>query len=131
MDPAHTDCTSGSCLRRRRADILDCLDARTGQRVWSRDVLAQNKLPNLIWGVSVSPLVFDDTVVTGGLTNGPTVLAYRASHDEPLWHAGTDKAGFASPVIATLAGRRRVLSFNASSLTANDPITSELLLSYP
>ena len=112
--------------------ILDCLDAATGQRVWSRDVLSENKLPNLIWGVSVSPLVFEDTVVvTGGMTNGPTVLAYRRSNGEPLWRAGTDKASYASPIIATLVGQRVVLSFNAASLTAHDPKTGDVLLNYP
>ena len=112
--------------------ILDCLDAATGQRIWSRDVLAENQLENLIWGVSASPLVFDDTViVTGGLTKGPTVLAYRSSNGEPLWRSGADKASYASPTIATLAGRRVILSFNAASLTVHDPATGELLLSYP
>jgi outer membrane protein assembly factor BamB len=112
--------------------LLDCLDAKTGQGLWSRDVLAENKLPNLVWGVSDSPLVFDDRViVTGGLSNGPSVLAYRRSDGEPLWRAGTDKAGYASPVLAQLAGRRVVLSCNAASLTAHDPATGELLLSYP
>ena len=112
--------------------MLDCLDAETGQRLWSRSVLAENKLPNLIWGVSVSPLVFDDTVViTGGLTNGPTVLAYRRSDGEPLWRAGIDKASYASPILTTLAGRRVVLSCNAASLTAHDPATGELLLNFP
>ena len=112
--------------------ILDCLDATTGQRVWSREVLTENKLANLIWGVSASPLVFDDTVVvTGGLTNGPTVLAYRRSTGEPLWHSGTDKASYASPILATLAGRRVILSANAASFTAHDPATGDILLDYP
>ncbi len=112
--------------------ILDCLEASTGQRVWSREVLRENKLANLIWGVSASPLVFDDTVVvTGGLTNGPTVLAFRRTDGEPLWHSGTDKASYASPILTTLAGRRVILSFNAASLTAHDPATGELLLNRP
>jgi len=112
--------------------ILDCLEAETGQHLWSRNVLAENKLPNLIWGVSASPLVFDDTVVvTGGLTNGPTVLAYRRSDGAPLWRAGSDKASYASPLLSTLAGRRVVLSGNAASLTAHDPATGELLLNFP
>ena len=112
--------------------ILDCLDAATGQRIWSRDVLMENKLENLVWGVSGSPLVFNDTVVvTGGLTNGPTVLAYRRADGEPLWQSGTDKASYASPILATVAGRRVVLSFNAASLTAHDPATGELVLNQP
>lgn len=112
--------------------LLDCLDAATGARVWSRDVLGENKLPNLVWGASASPLVFDDTViVTGGLADGPTVLAFRAANGEPLWRAGTDRASYASPVLTTLAGRRVILSFNAGSLTAHDPASGEVLLHHP
>jgi len=84
------------------------------------------------WGVSASPLVFEDTVVvTGGLTKGPTLFAYRKSTGEPLWHSGTDKASYASPILATLAGRRVILSVNAASLTAHDPATGAQLLDYP
>jgi outer membrane protein assembly factor BamB len=112
--------------------ILNCLDAGTGRELWLHNVLAENHLPNLVWGVSASPLVFGDTVVvTGGLTNGPTVLAYRASNGEPLWRAGTDKASYASPILAVLAGRRVVLSCNAASLTAHDPMNGRILLDYP
>lgn len=111
--------------------ILDCLDAATGQRVWSREVLKENKLENLTWGVSDSPLVFDDTVVvTGGMTNGPTVLAYRRSTGEPLWRSGTDKASYASAILATLAGHRVILSVNAATVTAHDPATGDILLDY-
>jgi len=112
--------------------ILDCLDAQTGQLVWSRDVLKENHLENLVWGVSASPLVFDNTVVvTGGMTAGPTVLAYDRTTGRPLWQAGKDRASYASPILATLAGRRVVLSANAPSLTANDTSTGEELLNYP
>jgi len=112
--------------------LLNCLDAESGALKWSRSVLSENQLANLIWGVSASPLVFDDTVVvTGGFTKGPTVLAYRRSTGEPLWQAGTDKASYASPVLVTLAGQRVVLSANAASLTAHDPTTGALRLDYP
>jgi outer membrane protein assembly factor BamB len=112
--------------------VQDCLNASTGRRIWSLNVLAENKLPNLTWGVSVSPLVFDESVVvTGGLANDSTVLAYGRLDGKPLWRAGTDKASYASPILATLAGRRVVLSCNAASLTVHDPATGEVLLNYP
>jgi outer membrane protein assembly factor BamB len=112
--------------------ILDCLDAQSGQLVWSHDVLKENHLENLVWGVSASPLVFDNTVVvTGGLTPGPTLLAYDRATGKPLWRAGKDKASYASPIVASLAGRRVVLSVNAASLTAHDTTTGEELLDYP
>ena len=112
--------------------LLDCLDAATGQRIWSRDILKENNLANLEWGVSASPLVFEETVVvTGGETRGPTVLAYRRATGEPLWQSGKDKTSYSSPVLTTLAERRVVLSFNAASLTAHDPATGEMVLNHP
>lgn len=111
---------------------LDCLETATGRLVWSRNELAENKLPNLTWGTSDSPLVFDDIViVTGGLAKGPTVLAYRRTDGKPLWRAGADKASYASPILATVAGRRVVISCNAASLTVHNPANGEILLDYP
>jgi len=111
--------------------ILECADTATGRRVWSQDVLKRHGLGNLEWGISASPLVFDETVVvSGGANRGPTLLAYSRRSGEPLWQEGADRASYSSPVLATLAGRRVILSFNASTLTAHDPETGAVLLAH-
>ncbi len=111
--------------------ILNCLDAQTGQLVWTRSVLRENGRGNLEWGMSASPLVFDDrVVVTAGTTEGPVLFAYQRETGEPLWKAGQDRASYASPTLATLAGRRVVLSNNAAALTFHDPTTGTVLLAY-
>ena len=112
--------------------ILDCLDSATGKSVWSRKVLEENNLSNLEWGTSSSPLLFDETVVvTGGNGRGPTVLAFIRTTGEPLWRGGTDRASYCSPILATLAGKRVVLSLNAASLTAHDLVSGEVALNFP
>jgi len=112
--------------------VLDCIDATTGTLLWSHDVLQENKVPNLIWGISCSPLVFENKViVTGGFTNGPTVLAFDREKGTPLWRAGTDKASYSSPIVAQFVDRRVILSVNAASLTAHDPQTGAIVLDYP
>ncbi|MEY4485079.1 MAG: hypothetical protein RL693_2531 [Verrucomicrobiota bacterium] len=111
--------------------ILDCLDAVTGKKIWSRDVLKENKLDNITWGLSASPLVFEDTVVvTGGNNDRATVQAYHRVTGEPLWQAGKDKASYASPLLATLAGKRIILSSNSATLTGHDPVTGAVLLEH-
>lgn len=111
--------------------ILNCLDAATGQRVWTRSVLTENQLENIEWGMSTSPLVVDDRViVTGGKTAGPALFAYHRDTGEPLWKSGHDIASYASPVLATLAGRRVILSNNAAALTGHDPASGAALLEY-
>jgi outer membrane protein assembly factor BamB len=112
--------------------ILNCLDANTGKAIWSREVLKENKLENLVWGVSASPLVLEDqVVVTGANAEGPTLLAYRRTDGEPLWKSGSDKASYSSPILATLAGRRAILCVNAGSLVGSDPATGEILFKHP
>ncbi len=112
---------------------LDCLEAGTGHLVWSRNVLNENSLTNLTWGISDSPLVTKELViVTGGVgSKGPTVLAYDRATGEPRWKAGEAGVGYSSPILAKVAGRQLILSSNADSLTAHDPATGEVLLHYP
>ncbi|MCX6870939.1 MAG: PQQ-like beta-propeller repeat protein [Verrucomicrobia bacterium] len=111
--------------------ILLCLDAATGRLVWRRSVLEENGLSNLIWGTSSSPLIVNDlTVITGGRGSGAVLFAYRSSDGSPAWKSGEGDASYASPILATLAGRRVILSNNAASLTAHDPATGRLLFDH-
>jgi len=110
--------------------VLDCLDAITGAKVWSRDVLGENQLKNLEWGISASPLVFENlVVVTGGQGDGPTVLAYDRVTGELRWRSGTDRASYSSPIVATLAGRPTIVAFNAATFSLHDPATGQEWLS--
>lgn len=111
--------------------ILLCLDAATGRLVWRRSVLEENGLSNLIWGTSSSPLIVDGlTVITGGRGSGAVLYAYRSSDGSPAWKSGDGDASYASPILATLAGRRVILSNNATSLTAHDPTTGRVLFNH-
>lgn len=111
--------------------VLVCLEAADGRLVWRRSVLEENGLSNLTWGTSASPLIVDDfAVVTGGRGSGAVLHAYRLSDGSPAWHSGTGDASYASPLLATLAGRRVILSNNATSLTAHDPATGRILFEH-
>lgn len=111
--------------------LLNCLDAATGKRLWTRNVLKENATNNIEWGVSASPLLVDDkVVVTGGSTRGPVLFAYAREDGKPLWKAGDDQASYASPMVATLAGRRMILSNNAHALSFHDPATGAVLLNH-
>jgi len=111
--------------------LLNCLDTTTGQPIWQRSVLAENKLENLEWGISASPLIVDDKViVTGGSTRGSVLFAYHRETGAPLWQAGDDQATYASPMLATLAGRRVIVGNYARALTAHDPATGAVVLEH-
>jgi outer membrane protein assembly factor BamB len=110
--------------------ILDCLDPATGRALWSRNVLEDAGTTNLIWGKSSSPLVFDDLVVVSGGISGPTLLAYHRDKGEPAWRGGQGMSSYQSPVLATLAGKKQVLTINATSVAAHDPTDGQVLWEY-
>jgi outer membrane protein assembly factor BamB len=111
--------------------ILDCIDGATGKNLWTRDTLGEHRLKNLIWGKSCSPLVFDDKViVTGGQENRDSLLAYDKETGKLLWKSGDDAASYSSPVLATLADAKQILSVNAHSVTGHDPQDGKVLWTY-
>ena len=111
--------------------LLNCLDGGTGRVIWSHDILAERQQKNLQWGKSCSPLVFDNLVVVSlGESAEPSLAAYDKQTGDLAWQAGHDKASYASPVLATLAGRRQILSVNAGSVSGHDPADGHLLWEY-
>lgn len=122
--------------------ILNCLDAINGQLLWSHSVLEENHLRNIEWGLSCSPLVYDDKVVvtgggrmsTGGDADqaplGPVMYAFERTTGKLLWKSDDAQATYDSPILATVAGRRVIACVNAFPFTLYDAGTGEVLASY-
>jgi outer membrane protein assembly factor BamB len=100
--------------------ILDCLDGTTGRVFWSRNILDAPD-HNQPFGKSCSPLIVDDEVVVTGGIKGPSLAAYRLRDGSTAWTAGTACPAFASPILATLAGTRQIITVNCNSVTGHDP----------
>ena len=112
--------------------ILDCLDGASGKVIWSHDILADHHVSNTDYGKSSSPLIVDDLViVTGGGSSGPSLIAYHKQTGQEAWSAGNERPGYASPVLATLAGVRQILTINSQSAAAFDVSDGHLLWHYP
>lgn len=111
--------------------LLNALDLATGELLWSHDVVAENgaKVPG--WGKSTSPLVLDGKVIVSAGGIGRSLVAYDAASGELVWSGGDDRSGYASPLLATLAGVPQILILNAASLAAHDPGSGSLLWTFP
>jgi outer membrane protein assembly factor BamB len=92
---------------------LHCLELATGKLRWQHDLMAEYKLKQGFFGVGASPLVDGDlAIVNVGAAGGPCVVAFDIQTGKVAWTAG-DQWGpsYATPVPATLHGKRRVLVF--------------------
>ncbi|MGE3809557.1 MAG: PQQ-binding-like beta-propeller repeat protein [Gemmataceae bacterium] len=101
--------------------ILRCVDLETGKLDWSVNSLEGNK--PIQWGMSGSPLVVDNLVVVnpGVQLGGPgAMIAYDRKTGKQVWASGKEQAGYSSPQLATLAGVKQVLIFDAAGLSSYD-----------
>lgn len=110
--------------------ILNCLDIVTGKLLWTHNTLAEHNQKNLTWAIASSPLLVDNLViVNGGDKPGPTLVAYDKMTGEPKWNVGDMAASYASPFIATIAGKRVIVNNTAPALLLHDVATGEIVLS--
>jgi outer membrane protein assembly factor BamB len=111
---------------------LRALSDATGRTIWRVNILDDNQAANVQWGMAGSPLVVDDTVVVHpGGGNGRSVVAYDRRTGARVWAAQDDRAGYAAPMLATLAGVRQIVVFSASRLMGLTADGGRLLWEYP
>jgi len=102
--------------------ILNCLDMRDGERVWSKDIITSSNGRNQQWGKSCSPLVHDGLViVTGGSGSDAHLLAYDAKDGSLRWQSEKTKPSYASPFVAEVAGAEQIVMQAHEVVVAYDP----------
>ena len=119
---------------------LHCLKLDTGQLYWRRDLPGEFKIPQDFFGISSTPLIEGDLlIVTMGAPGGPTVAAFDKTSGKLVWGAGSEwGAGYASPVPASVHGKRRVFVFAGGEsrppiggLIALDPANGSVDFTFP
>ncbi|MEZ5285623.1 MAG: PQQ-binding-like beta-propeller repeat protein [Vicinamibacterales bacterium] len=109
---------------------LTCLDAATGRRIWSIDVVRQFGGVTPYWGYSESPLVVGDRIVFAAGGRRAAIVAVDKTDGRVLWQQPGDEAGYSSPVLLRTGSLQQAVFFTASRGMAVDPRDGRLLWSY-
>ena len=114
------------------AGELRALDAASGELLWRRNILEDAGAENLQWAMAGAPLIVDDLVVVqpGGV-NGWSVAAYERAGGDVAWHALDDVQAYTSPMLATIAGRRQIVTVTAVRAVGLDTEDGGLLWEHP
>jgi len=110
-------------------DVLVCLDAETGEKLWTVDFKQRYGTNGPMFGQPCSPLIDGDAVyIQAGLSvckldkkTGRTI--WRSMHDARDFIGGN----FSSPVMETVAGKRQLLVQTRGELAGLDPDTGDVL----
>jgi outer membrane protein assembly factor BamB len=109
---------------------LTALDAASGKKVWSVNVLSAFGGYNPTWGLSESPLVTGDRVLVNAGGRGAGVVAFRKTDGSVIWKSQDDGAGYSSAVLADTGGARHAVFFTDSRVIGVDVDSGRLLWSY-
>src|SRR5262245_31348284 len=108
--------------------ILNCLDANSGERHWSRDIATDAGAKSPMWGFSSSPLVVRSLVVVfAGGESEKTLLAYRTDSGQPAWVAPAGRISYSSPQPVSIGGQDQILVVSDHGLKAFDPSSGIVL----
>jgi outer membrane protein assembly factor BamB len=110
--------------------LVNCLDARSGEILWSRDTIAESGAELPLWGKSGSPLVVDGLVIISvgapaeasrpkGKKIKTSLAAYDLNTGRRRWSVGDRQASYASPIVATFAGEKQIICLNEGYVTAH------------
>ncbi|MEM9353037.1 MAG: PQQ-binding-like beta-propeller repeat protein [Planctomycetota bacterium] len=111
--------------------VVKCLDARTGERLWSHDTFEQYGIENLTWGKATSPLIVDDVIVVSVGAPNASLVAYELEAGDIRWASGEHRASYASPILCEFGGIRQVVVVNEEFLTSHEAETGEVLWEHP
>ncbi|MGC4005281.1 MAG: PQQ-like beta-propeller repeat protein [Pirellulales bacterium] len=111
--------------------ILDCLELRTGNLLWTKNILDGDADLIPEWGKACSPLIVDDKVIVSSGKAGSSLRAYAAKDGALLWQAGDHFSSYCSPELHTLRGVPQILIVNQDWINAHDPQTGAVLWSFP
>ncbi len=92
---------------------------KSGELIWSVDLVEEQKAKAPFYGFAASPIVVDGVlIVEVGAPDGGMVMGFDPTTGKKLWSAGTDDVAYQSPVVHEADGRRMVLAGGSKTVIA-------------
>lgn len=120
--------SEGKLYTMSQLGLLNCLDARTGKLVWSRNMQAEFGGRKPEWDYSGSPLVDGNKVIVtpGGQNAG--MVALDKNTGKTIWQGGSNAApSYSSMVVATINGVKQYVVMYARGVMGVDAATGKLV----
>jgi outer membrane protein assembly factor BamB len=120
---------------------LHCIDRKTHRPVWRTHIIDEFEAQTPRWGVSQSPLIYQDMVIVSPQGKKGGVVAFDKTTGKPRWvsRALTGSPCYVSPILANIGDTDQVIMISASDrddtsirgeVVSFDPANGHALWSY-
>ncbi|MHC4247904.1 MAG: outer membrane protein assembly factor BamB family protein [Planctomycetota bacterium] len=112
---------------------LACMDARSGERTWTLNILERFGGRNIRWGLSESPLVDGDRVICTPGGEEISMVALDRKTGKIIWacRGAGDRPGYASAILVEHEGMRQIVTLMSGSVVGVRASDGKLLWKYP
>ncbi len=91
-----------------------CIDRKTHEPVWHKNILTDFGVEFPGWGVVQSPSLYKDLVIVAPQAADAFVVAFKRDTGDIVWKSPSlGRVGYSTPVIATLAGIEQAVMIGA------------------
>lgn len=106
---------------------LVCRDLATGKAIWFIGILKETGARNLPWGLSSSPLLYNNRIYVQNGNGGPMVLAVDKDAGKILLRSETGMGSYATLVVVDVGTHRQLIAFTGKAIYGMDPETLKTL----
>ena len=109
---------------------LHAVDAKTGKKLWHRNIRIDYQAPSGYFGVGATPIVVGDRLLVnvGGKNAG--IVAFDVATGNELWKATNDPASYSSPTTMIVDEKTLAVFLTRTGLVGVDPATGTVAFTH-
>ncbi|MCW3785278.1 PQQ-binding-like beta-propeller repeat protein [Plebeiibacterium sediminum] len=109
-----------------------CIDIKKGEILWTVDGAKKFGVKTGRWGVSESPLFFDNKVIFSPGGDQTTMVALNAKNGEVIWKTKSlgDICNYASPLLIEHNGIMQIVGITGKNVIGVDPDKGEIMWTF-
>lgn len=95
---------------------LHAVDAKSGEKVWAKDLAKEYAPPEGFFGVGAGLLFADGKLIVNVGGKGAGVVAFDAKTGKEAWKATDDPPSYSTPTLADIGGKSHAVVFTRTGL---------------
>ncbi len=112
--------------------VLTCLEFETGKLVWQRPLNKDFGVPQGFFGAGTAPVLDGGLILINvGATNGAGIVGLKKQTGETVWKTGNDEAGYSTPIVRTVQGKRLGLFLTRDAFVGVETATGKEIYRFP
>jgi outer membrane protein assembly factor BamB len=111
--------------------VIYCFDAKSGEKKWTKDLVAEHHGKLISWQNAASPVIEGDVLLAACGGADESLLGIDKETGKTLWKGESDAITHATPTVGTIHGSQQAIFFTQKGLVSVVPRTGKVLWRYP